>query len=182
MASATLLPLGLAAAEGGGGLTDPNLGLTVWTIVLFVLFALVLGKLGWKPLLAMIEERERRIVAAVQDAQQAQSQAQALLVEQRNVLREAGRQREEIVKRAFSDAAQLRADLSAQARAESEALIRRAKEQIEREKRLALQEIRAQVADLAVEAAGKIVTSSLSPAAQRKLVEEFLDSLPPDKG
>jgi hypothetical protein len=49
----------LAAAPegGGGGLTDFDFGLTIWTIVLFALFALVMTKLGWKPLLDIIEER-----------------------------------------------------------------------------------------------------------------------------
>ena len=163
---------------GGGGLADINLGLTIWTIVLFAIFAFTLTKLGWKPLLAMIEERERKIQSAVESAQQAQTEAQALLIQNRETLREAGRQREEIVKRALADVDQLKADLTAQAKAEAEKMIRRAKEQIEREKRLALQEIRKEVADLAVEGASRIVQSSLTPDAQRKLVDEFIATLP----
>jgi len=56
--------------------------------------------------------------------------------------------------------------------------LQKAKEQIEREKKLAIQELRSSVADLAVEAAAKIVQSSLTPEAQKKLVHEFIDSLP----
>ena len=67
----------LLASGGGGGFTDVNLGLTVWTVVLFALFAAVLYKLGWKPILAMIEEREKRIVEAVESASKAQDEAQA---------------------------------------------------------------------------------------------------------
>lgn len=163
---------------GGGGLADINLGLTIWTVVLFLLFAFVLTKLGWKPLLNMIEERERSIQQSVQSAEQARNEAQALLVQQKELLREAGRQREEIVKGALSDAERLRADLSAQARTEAEALLQRARDQIQREKQLALQEIRTKVADLAVAAAAKIVTSSLTPDVQRKLVDEFIQTVP----
>ena len=83
-----------------------------------------------------------------------------------------------MVKRAVHDAEQLRADLSAQARAEAETLLQRARDQIQREKRLAVQEIRTQVADLAVEAAGKIVRSSLTPEAQKGLVQDFIKELP----
>jgi len=72
----------------------------------------------------------------------------------------------------------MRTELMAQARADAEQLLQKAREQIEREKRAALQEIRAQVADLAIEAAGKIVTSSLTPEVQRKLVEDFIAKLP----
>ena len=60
--------------------------------------------------------------------------------------------------------------------------MRKAREQIDREKRLAIQELRGQVADLAVEAASRIVTSSLTPDAQRKLVNEFIDKLPSARG
>lgn len=167
-----------AAAEGGGGLTDVNLGLTIWTVVLFALFAAVLYKLGWKPILSMIEEREKRIVEAVEGANKAQEDAQALLVQQKEILREAGQQRESMMKQAFADAEQVRANLMAQARAESERLIEKARDQISREKELAVRDLRAQVADLAIDAASRIVTSSLTPETQRKLVDEFLESLP----
>lgn len=166
------------AAAGGGGFTDLNLGLTVWTLVLFALFAFVVTKLGWKPLLDMIEERERQIRTAVETAQHAQTEAQSLLVQQKEILRDAGRQREDIVKRAFQDAESLKADLFAQARAEAERMVQKAREQIDREKRVALDEIRGLVADIAVEAAGKIVKSSLTVDAQKRLVEEFIDQLP----
>ena len=161
-----------------GSLTDVNLGLTIWTFVLFVLFAFVLTKYGWKPLLAVIEEREKGVRDSVEGAQRANTEAQALLAQHQELLREAGRQREEIVKRAIADADQLKADLSAQARTEADAILRKAKEQIDREKRLAIQELRAQVADLAMEAASRIVVTSLTPEAQRKLVEDFIDKLP----
>ena len=85
---------GALLAAAGGGLTDINLGLTVWTVVLFALFSAVLYKLGWKPILALIEEREKRIVEAVENASKAQDEAQALLVQQKEILREAGQQRE----------------------------------------------------------------------------------------
>ena len=163
-------------AKGGLIEFDPVL---FWsTLVLFAIFAYVMAKLAWNPLLGMIEERERTVRDSVEGAQRANAEAQALLAQHQELLREGGRQREEIVKRAIADADQLRADLSAQARAEAEDIVRKAREQIEREKRLAIQELRGQVADLAMDAASKIVTSSLTPDAQRKLVHEFIDKLP----
>jgi F-type H+-transporting ATPase subunit b len=170
--------LAAPAEGGGGGLADINLGLTIWTVVLFLLFAFVLNKLGWKPLLAVIEEREKGIRDAVQAAEQARNEAQSLLAQHKELVREAGKQREDIVKAAIADAEKLRADLAAQARSESEALLQRARDQIQREKLLALQDLRGRVADLAVEAAGKIVTSSLTPEVQRKLVDEFIEKVP----
>ena len=169
-----LVPGVLAA----GGLTDLNFTLFWATLILFAIFAFVMAKLAWNPLLAMIEAREKGVRDSVEGAQRASAEAQSLLAQHQELLREGGRQREEIIKRAIADADQLKADLSAQARNEADQILRKAKEQIEREKRLAIQELRGQVADLAVEAASKIVTSSLTPEAQRKLVHEFIEKLP----
>ena len=174
----SLVPAALAA----GGFTDLEFGLTLWTVVLFASFAFVLTKLGWKPLLAMIEEREKSIHDAVGSAQKANEEAQRLLAQHQELIREAGRQREEIMKRALADAETVKADLVGQARAEADRMVQKAKEQIEREKKLAIQELRSSVADLAVEAAAKIVQSSLTPEAQKKLVHEFIDSLPQARG
>lgn len=175
------LPALVAAAStegGGGGLADINFGLTLWTIVLFGLFAAVLMKFGWGPLLRVIEEREKGIRGAVEGAQKAQAEALALIAQQKEILQQARREREEMIKQAVGEAQQMRAELMAQARTDSEQLLQRAKEQIERDTRAAIQELRAEVADLAVAAAGKIVSSSLTPEAQRKLVEEFIQKLP----
>jgi F-type H+-transporting ATPase subunit b len=172
----------LIPAVAAGGFTDLEFGLTLWTVVLFAIFAFVLTKLGWKPLLAMVEEREKGIRDAVGSAEKANEEAQRLLAQHQELIREAGRQREEIMKRALADAEAVRADLTSQAKAESDRMVQRAKDQIEREKKLAVQELRAQVADLAVEAASRIVKSSMTPEAQKKLVHEFIDNLPQARG
>jgi len=168
----------LPAALAAGGFTDLELGLTIWTVVLFLIFAFVLTKLGWKPLLKMVEERETGIREAVGSAERARDEAQRLLAQHQELIREAGRQREEVMKRALADADAVRADIVATARTEAERTVTKAREQIEREKNLAIQELRGTVADLAVEAASRIVQSSLTPEAQRKLVHEFIDNLP----
>jgi F-type H+-transporting ATPase subunit b len=169
----------LAAAEGEkGGLMSVDTSLFVSTLVLFALFALILAKFGWGPLLRMIDEREKGIREGVESAEKANAEAQALLAQHRELLREAGRERDEIIKRAQQEAEQLRSELSAKARAEAEALVQRAREQIRQETAQAVLELRSKVADIAVEAAAKIVKSSLSPEAQRKLVDEYIAALP----
>jgi len=172
------LPPLTAALVAAGGLTDIDSALFYETLVLFAIFAFVLAKFAWRPLLQMIEEREKGIREAVDSAQKASAEAQTLLDKHKEMLRDAGREREEIIRKALQESEKLKADLETKARAEGEQLIQRAKEQVEREKNAAIQELRSQVADLAIEAAGRIVTSSLTPEAQRKLVEEFVASVP----
>jgi F-type H+-transporting ATPase subunit b len=168
----------LAAAEGGGGLLSIDVTLLWSTLVLFALFAWVLGKFAWGPLLRIVDEREKAIRDSITSAEAAADEARELLAQHHEMLKGAGREREEILQKALHEAEHLRTDLSGKARAEAEQIVTRAREQIEREKTRAIGEIRAQIADLAVEAAAKIVTSSLTPAAQRKLVDDYISALP----
>jgi F-type H+-transporting ATPase subunit b len=164
-------------AAAGGGLTDVNLGLTIWTIVLFVLFAFVLGKFAWGPLLALIDEREKGVKNEIEGAQKANAEAAQLLEKHKELVREAGREREEILKRALLEAEQIKNDIQGKARGEAEQILERARAQIERERDAAIGQLRQTVADLAIEAAGKIVQSSLTPEAQRKIVDEYVAGL-----
>ncbi len=75
-----MTPAVLSGAPGlvlAGGFTDLNLGLTIWTVVLFGLFAFVLSKYAWKPLLEVIEVRERMVREHVDKAEKAQAEAQS---------------------------------------------------------------------------------------------------------
>jgi F-type H+-transporting ATPase subunit b len=168
--------VGTLLAEGS--FVDIDKALFYSTFVLFGLFALVLGKFGWGPLLKIVEEREKGIHEAVEGAQKAKVEAESLLNQHRELLREATREREEIVKRALAEAEQMRSDASARAKAEGEQLIQRAKEQIEREKSRAIQDLRAEVGQLAIDAAARIVQSSLNAETQKKLVDDFITALP----
>jgi F-type H+-transporting ATPase subunit b len=168
----------LAAASGGSALTDIDKTLFWSTLVLFLLFALVLGKFAWGPLLEIVESREKSVRDQVEGAQKAQTEAQALLNQRQDLLKDATREREEMIARAQKEAEAIRADLVSKARTDAEGILERAKQQIEREKNQAIAELRREVADIAMEAAGKIVKSSLTPEAQRKLVDETIAALP----
>jgi len=170
-------PLVLAAA-GGGGLLSVDVTLLWGTVVVFVLFAWILGKFAWGPLLKIVDEREKTIREQVDAAQQAAADSRDLLVQHQELLRGAAREREEILAKAVKEADTLRADLVGKARAEADQAVARAREQMQREKDQAIAELRAQVADIAVEAASRIVKSSLTEEAQRKLVDDYIKELP----
>jgi F-type H+-transporting ATPase subunit b len=179
MASDRLLPALLAAAAEGGGrsITSVDFMLTLSTVVLFLLFASVLARFAWKPLLRAIEEREKGVREAVEGAGRANAEAQELLAQHKEMVREAGQKRDEVMKAALHDAEQLKAGLAEKARAEAERMVGSARDQIDRETRRAVTELRGQVAELAMAAAAKIVASSLTPEAQRRLVDEFVESV-----
>jgi len=166
------------ALLAAGGLTDVEPVLFWSTLVLFALFATVLGKFGWGPILQVVEEREKTVKEAVEGAHKAKTEAEALLAKHHELLRDATREREDILKRTIAEAEQIKTDLTAKAKAESDQILQRAKEQIEREKSRAILELRTEVGELAVEAASRIIKSSLTPEAQKKLVDDFITQLP----
>ena len=161
-----------------GGLTDINLMLTVFTLILFTLFVIILSKFAWGPLLSAIDEREKSIRDAIEGSRKQNAEAAAILAQHKELVRQIGAEREQIIKSATKDAEDFRVDLMAKARSDGEDIVRRAKVQIERESALALAQLREEVADLAIMGASKIVASSMTPEAQKKLVAEFVGSLP----
>jgi F-type H+-transporting ATPase subunit b len=170
-------PLVLAAA-GGGGLLSVDATLLWATLVVFAIFAWVLGKFAWGPLLKIVDEREKSIREQVDAAQVAAAEAKDLLAQHQEMLKGAGREREDILQKAVREAEQVRTDLVAKARSDADQVVARAREQMGREKDQAIADLRAQVADLAVEAASRIVKSSLTEEAQRKLVDDYIKELP----
>jgi F-type H+-transporting ATPase subunit b len=161
-----------------GGLTDIDLMLTVFTLILFTLFVIVLSKFAWGPLLSAIDEREKSIRDAIEGSRKQNAEAAALLAQHKELVRQIGAEREEIIKKAAKEAEDFRIDLMAKARSDGDDIVRRAKEQIARESAVALAKLREEVADLAILGASKIVSSSMTPEAQKKLVSEFVATLP----
>jgi F-type H+-transporting ATPase subunit b len=169
----------LAASEGGGAdIMSVDRTLFVATLVAFGVFAWILAKFAWGPLLKIVDEREKTIRDQVDSAEKAAADAKSMLAQHQELLKGAGRERDEILAHATRDSEALRAELHSKARADAEQVVARAREQMLREKDQAIAELRAQVADIAVEAASRIVKSSLSEEAQRKLVDDYIKELP----
>ena len=177
MLSSLALPLVLAAS-GGGGLLSVDSTLLWATLVVFAIFAWILGRFAWGPLLKFVDDREKTIREQIDSAHAAAAEAKDLLAKHHDILKGAGREREEILQKALKEAEQLRGELAAKARADAEQVLARTREQMGREKDQAIAELRAQVADIAVEAASRIVKSSLDDATQRKLVDDYIKELP----
>ncbi len=177
MPSPLAFPLVLAAA-GEGSFLSVDVTLLWATIVVFALFAWILGKFAWGPLLKFVDDREKTIREQVDSAQLAAAEAKEMLARHHEILKGAGREREEILQKALKEAEQLRGDLLTRARADADQVLARTREQMGREKDQAIAELRAQVADIAVEAAARIVRSSLDEPTQRKLVDDYIKELP----
>ncbi len=176
----TLLLALLQETEAGGHVASPfdiNGGVIIWTVVIFLILLAGLWRLGYPELLRMVEERERRIKKQLEDAERANAEAQRLLDEHKKQIAAAHNQAQEILAKAKSVSEKERAMLLAKAREEYDALLNRARKDIDAEKDKAIQALRREAVDLSIAAASRVIEANLDTDANRKLVTEFLESL-----
>ena len=168
----------LATPALAAGIMELNPGLTLWVAITFLVLIVVLAKVAWGPIVKMLDERERTIRDAIDQAKKERAEAEKLLAQQKESLAQARREAADLAKKGQQEVEALRGELTARARKEADDLVASARRTIEEEKGKAAAELKAQVADLAVAAATRIVRSSLDDKAQRALVEEYLRELP----
>lgn len=156
---------------------DINPGLIIWTIITFIILVVVLRKAAWKPLLKALTDREDHIRTALHHADEAQREAQRLLEDNRKQLAQAEEQSQRIIKEGREMGDKLKAEIVEKANSSARATIEQAKDEIQREKEAALVQLRAEVADLAIGVAGKILDQNLDTPKQRQLVDTAIKDL-----
>jgi F-type H+-transporting ATPase subunit b len=165
------------ASSSGSFLVTPNVGLMVWTLVLFTLSLIVLWKVAFPRISEALDRRQHAIEESIDMAEQTRREADALLAEYRERLAEARKQAEEIVHRARNAAEVHEREATEQAKARREQLMEQTRREIEAETRRAIDEIRGEVADLTVMATEKVTRKTLTTEDQRRLLEEAISEL-----
>ena len=152
-------------------------------VINFLLILYLLNRFLFRRVLAMLDERQARIAKGLEDAEAAARDRELARAEREAALDEARKEAQAMITRATKIAEDSRAEIVAAARDAAEKVAARAHDEIAAEKDKAIAELRRQVADLALQAAGRLVASEMNSATQRRLVEEFLTELTPaDKG
>jgi F-type H+-transporting ATPase subunit b len=175
--SALVTTLAAGKDSGGSFLVQPGIGLMVWTLFVFGVSMYILRRAAWPRIAEALDKRQRAIEESIEVAERTKGEAEALLEEYRERLKEARVQAEEIVTRARKAAEVHERESTEEARAKREELMAQARRDIETETRRAIQEIRREVADLTVMATEKVTRKSLTESDQERLVKEALDEL-----
>jgi F-type H+-transporting ATPase subunit b len=166
-----------AEEEGGSFLVSPDVGLMIWTLLVFGLSMYLLGKLAFPRIAEALDRRQRAIEESIDAAEHTRQEAEQILAEYRERLAEARGQADEIVSRARKTGEAAENEIIAEARSKREEMMEQTRRDIQAETRRAIQEIRAEVADLTVLATEKVARKSLTDADQKRLVEEALSEL-----
>jgi F-type H+-transporting ATPase subunit b len=172
MLAAALTPL-----ANGSFLITPNVGIMIWTIVVFAISYYILRRTVFPRIGEALDQRSKRIEGEIDAAEHTRQEADKVLDEYRERLKEARSQSDEIVQRA-RQAAEVHEH---EAKEHGQELIadatKRAEREIQAATQRALDDIRKEVADLTVMATEKVTRKTLDEADQRRLVEQALDEL-----
>lgn len=165
------------AASSGSFLITPNVGLMIWTLLLFGLSMVILWKLAFPRISEALDRRQHAIEESIDAAERTRKEADELLADYRERLHEARQQADEIVQRARKTAETHERDAQGVAKERREEMLEQTRRDIESETRRAIQEIRREVADLTVMATEKVTRKTLNEDDQRRLVEDALGEL-----
>jgi len=171
-----LAAVSLAAEEGGGGLQIQWSWIVIQAVMLLFLLYFV-SRLLLKPVLKILEERKQKIEEGLRAAEEAKSAQLRAHEEYEAALAQARREAQEIVDKAAKLAEDARKEILAESKTEAGKLIEKAREQITLESDRAMAELRAQIADMAVLAAGKVIDRSMDKAAHQKMIDDFISGL-----
>lgn len=156
-------------------INDFSFGLFIWQIVLFVGLIFLLKKFAWKPILDAVNEREEGIKNALLSAENAKKEMQNLQADNQRILQEARLERDTLLKEAREMKDKMIADAKNEAQAQGSKMIEQAKAAIVSEKNAAMADLKAQVSNLSIEIAEKLLKSELTDkASQTALVEKML--------
>tara|TARA_B110000444_G_scaffold78899_1_gene74572 strand:- start:19330 stop:19827 length:498 start_codon:yes stop_codon:yes gene_type:complete len=152
-----------------------SFGLFFWQLLIFVGLVLLLKKFAWKPILDSVNERESSIKEALSSADKARKEMESLNEDNQKIIKKARSEREALLKEARNTSQKIIDEARIEAKSSAEHLIKQAHESIESEKRAAIQELKTQVADIAIQMAEKVLHSELEDKdKQNKLIERLL--------
>jgi len=155
-------------------MVEPAIGLIFWTSLVFVVLLVLLKVFAWKPILGAVNKREQSIREALESAELAKEEIARLTADNKELLKEAYLERDNILKRAKEVEAGIIAEAKNIAKVQADKLVEQAREVIQTEKQAAVAELKNQVAVLSIEIAEKIIREQLSDAVKQKALASSL--------
>jgi F-type H+-transporting ATPase subunit b len=145
-------------------LNDFSPGLFIMQSVLMLAVIFLMVKFAWKPIVSALDEREEGIKNALEAAEKAKQEMESISSSNEKLFNQAREERDAMLKEAREMKAKMIAEAEANAEAEAAKIIASAKEAIEVEKKEALAELKAEVAQLSISVAEKLLKEELSDA------------------
>lgn len=152
-----------------------------WTIVAqilsFLVLVYILARFAWNPLMNMMEERRSFIESNIAQAEKERQQAEQIKREYQEEMRKARQEAQEVIAKATKLSEERSAEILSEAHVEAEKIKKSALADIERERDLAIAQVKTQVANLSVAVAEKIIRKNLDAKGQEDLIEQFIQEV-----
>ncbi|MGE4271762.1 MAG: F0F1 ATP synthase subunit B [Desulfitobacterium sp.] len=146
-------------------------------VLSFLLLVYILRRFAWNPLINMMEERRNQIEANIANAEKERLQAEQIKREYQEEMRKARQEAQEVIAKATKMSEVRAAEILADAHDEAEKIKKSALVDIERERDRAIAQVQAQVADLSVAVAEKIIRKNLDVSGQEAMIEQFIQEV-----
>ncbi len=161
------------------------LGVNPWTALFalanFLFLFFMLRKFLFKPVMKMIDDRQKEIDGLYKDAEDAKKDAQAKQQEYDRKLSAAQQTSEQLVREAVARGQSREEEILRQANAQASAMMDKAADDIAREKKKAVNDAKDEISVIALSIAGKVVGRELNDADHARLVDGFIEELGEDK-
>jgi F-type H+-transporting ATPase subunit b len=167
-----------AASEGGGGGNPIAIDYTLPAQILsFLVLLLILAKFAWKPLMGMMEKRRQFIEENLANAEHERQEAEKIRQAYQEDMRKARQEAQGIIEKATKNSEERAAEIVVQARMETEKMKQAALAEIQRERDKAIADVKAQVIDMSISVAEKIIQQKLDMKGQETLIEQFIQEV-----
>ncbi len=160
------------------GFVTPDYGTIFWMVIIFGIVFYILKKFAWKPILNALKDREQSIEEALSSADKARKEVEGLKANNEKIVAEARREKDVILKDAKELKDKMLAEAKEQASKEGQKIVEAARQQIEAEKKAAINEMKLQLTELSVLVAEKIIQKELKEKnVQEDIVNDLLKDL-----
>src|SRR3989338_5725866 len=154
-------------------------GLMIWTVVSFGLLVLLLYKAALPPILALLALREKMIADSIELTMKNEKRSEELAAEYREKLNQINQKADRMIDESKKDGEKLKNEILERAEKQADLTALRASQDIARERDKIFAEVRRSTAELVALAAGKVLRKTISPADNRRLIEESLTQARP---
>jgi F-type H+-transporting ATPase subunit b len=158
-------------------LLTPQGGTIFWTAVTFMILLIILGKLAWRPILEMLDEREKKIRESLEQAEIARAEAEKNMAEQNKIIKAAKKEAQEILNKSRSAAESIKEEIVQKAGQEADQLVDKAKHEIELSQKKAIEGIRDLAVELSMTATTKLIGKSLDEKDHKELIEQSIENM-----
>jgi F-type H+-transporting ATPase subunit b len=158
-------------------LLKPDIGLTFWTVVNFLILAFILAKFAWKPMVSALDKREKQIASDIENAKKANADAQKIKDDLKGELDKLAKESSVKIKEAAEFGEREKQRILQAAKEQAQTLINQARVQIGTETNKAVEALRNEVVNITMQAVKKVIGKEVDEKTNAQMVEDLLKDI-----